>query len=286
MATERTDKSASFLGSTEAIHGAWESDYLNPDLDQFYEAAFDRIVRALDPKPGDRVLDAGCGYGFHAVRLARRGLRVTGVDFSDVALGRARETVARFGLENFIHLEQGSLLALPFPDGTFDHVSCWGVLMHIPDLETALEELARVLRPGGRMAIGENNGRSLHVQVWERILRTAKRALGRRVPPWDWTPRGLEEWREEDGGGLMVRKLDPGFLAGADLARDACQRRAPAAQDDRVRARCEVSESRLSVRTRALPIERRFIPHAAEVFDLDGVGHVQPPPLTGEGVAG
>jgi len=213
MATERTDKSASFLGSTEAIHGAWESDYLNPDLDQFYEAAFDRIVRALDPKPGDRVLDAGCGYGFHAVRLARRGLRVTGVDFSDVALGRARETVARFGLENFIHLEQGSLLALPFPDGTFDHVSCWGVLMHIPDLETALEELARVLRPGGRMAIGENNGRSLHVQVWERILRTAKRALGRRVPPWDWTPRGLEEWREEDGGGLMVRKLDPGFLA-------------------------------------------------------------------------
>ncbi|MGF1511654.1 MAG: class I SAM-dependent methyltransferase [Myxococcota bacterium] len=211
MEAERTSKSASFLAG-QAIHTEWESDYLNPQLDAFYDAVFRRIVAALGARSGQHVLDAGCGYGFHLLRLADHGLRVTGIDFSETALENARKNLERFQLQDRVELRQGNLLELPFEDASFDHVNCWGVLMHIPELEKALSELSRVLKPGGRIAIGENNARSLHVVAWERLLRGVKKTLGRPVHPWNWTPRGLEEWREQEGGGLMVRKMDPKFV--------------------------------------------------------------------------
>lgn len=213
MQQERSEKSESFLAE-QPIHSEWESDYLNADLNQFYDQAFARIVAALEAKPDQEVLDAGCGYAFHLVRLARHGLRVTGVDFSETALEQARANVERHGFSEQVHLTQGNLLELPFEDGRFDHVSCWGVLMHIPELEQALSELVRVLKPGGRIAIGENNASSLHVHGWERLLRGVKKVLGRKVHPWRWNERGLEEWRDENTGGLMVRKMAPEFVTG------------------------------------------------------------------------
>jgi ubiquinone/menaquinone biosynthesis C-methylase UbiE len=202
----QTQLSATFLAAPD-IHQEWESDYLNRDLDRFYDSAFARLIAGLGASPGDRILDAGCGYCFHAGRLARSGLRVTGVDFSPSALAEARRNLARQGLS--IELVQGNLLALPFPAESFPYVNCWGVLMHIPELEKALEELARVLQPGGRLSITENNRRSLHVMVWERALRGVKRLLGRKLPRRDAKPQGIEEWRDE---GLMIRKLDIDWL--------------------------------------------------------------------------
>src|SRR5260221_9414160 len=91
------------------IHAQWESVYLNPDLDRLYDRIFERIVRILSPKPDQTLLDAGCGYCFHAVRLARSGVQVTALDFSDAALQRAAATIRRAGMEHRIRLERGDL---------------------------------------------------------------------------------------------------------------------------------------------------------------------------------
>jgi SAM-dependent methyltransferase len=211
MSDQRSASARAFLAEP-AIHDEWKSDYLDPALEPFYELVFARLLAAMGAKPGLRILDAGCGSCTHAARLARAGLAVVGLDFSAAALETARETLARRGLAGSVELRQGDLCALPFRDGEFELVTCWGVLMHVPELERALDELARVLRSGGRLAVMENNCRSWQVRRWEPALRGVKRVLGRKVHRRQLTPRGIEEWREE---GLMVRKLDPQWFTQA-----------------------------------------------------------------------
>ncbi len=212
----RSAQAEQFL-ARKAIHDAWRSDYLNPSLEPFYDLAFQRVREALGAGPGTRLLDAGCGSCMHAARFARAGISVVGVDFSAAALDDARAQLRTAGLEQRVELRQADLRALPFADGEFRAISCWGVLMHVPDLEAALDELARVLAPHGRLAIMENNARSLHVRWVEPTLRVAKRMLGRSVAQVARNERGVEEWRATPGaaqgeGGLMVRKLDPRWL--------------------------------------------------------------------------
>src|SRR5260370_18011772 len=84
------------------IHEQWESVYLNPDLDRLYDRIFERIVKILSLRPDQTLLDAGCGYCFHAVRLARSGVEVTALDFSDPAPPRAAGTAPPAGRENLI----------------------------------------------------------------------------------------------------------------------------------------------------------------------------------------
>ncbi len=114
----------------------------------------------LGLKTGDKILDLGCGFGRHAFEAARRGANVVALDAGrDEVEGVAATFAAmveagELSTEN-LHVAsvQGDALALPFPDGTFDRVICSEVLEHIPNDVGAMRELARVLRPGGTMAI-------------------------------------------------------------------------------------------------------------------------------------
>ena len=214
----RSEASSRLLADPE-IHEAWESAYLNPGLDGIYEAVFERIHACLMGHPKPQMLDAGCGYCHHSVRLARRGVRVTGLDFSQAALGAAKEVIAEAGQTGRVDLQEGSLLALPFDDDAFENVLCWGVLMHIPEIETALSELCRVVAPGGRLVIGENSWRSFDCRFLRPSLRFAKRVLGRRLPERRRTRFGIEEWTATDSGGLMVRNTDLSALIAFCAAR-------------------------------------------------------------------
>lgn len=111
------------------------------------------------------VLDVGMGPGRLSQELARRGFAVSGVDASDemVALARERLPEARE------RLVQGDLLDLPFPDGSFDAVVATGVLEYVPDKQRAVEELARVLRPGGLAVVSLPNVRAPYV-MWRRAV--------------------------------------------------------------------------------------------------------------------
>lgn len=190
------------------IHEQWESEYLNPHMDRFYDLAFDRIVDALGDPKGKRVLDVGCGYCYHTRRLADRGLTITAVDFSSVALDHARENLTKAGIADKVTLQQADATALPFEDSSFDHVLMWGVLMHVPQAEKALLELGRVLKPGGKLVLSETNARSFEVRFVEPTIEFLRRLLGRDARGRQRTSLGIEEWQGAEEGGLLVRKTD------------------------------------------------------------------------------
>jgi SAM-dependent methyltransferase len=130
-------------------------------------AALDRFVR-----PGDHVLDAGCGTGYYAVEMARRGARVLGIDPEPAHLERARARALACGVSNrecdFGGMDLGRACGFgDLPDAAFDTIFMSDALLFAfvpisprgsPDPEAVFAQLARVLRPGGRFVSVEPHG--------------------------------------------------------------------------------------------------------------------------------
>jgi demethylmenaquinone methyltransferase/2-methoxy-6-polyprenyl-1,4-benzoquinol methylase len=124
-------------------------DAMNRTMTAGLDRRWRRITAEAVVTPGDDVLDACCGTGDLAIAGARRGGKVTGLDFSERMLERAR----RKGPE--LEWIRGDVLAMPFADGSFDAVTVGFGVRNVEDLQGALVELRRVLRPGGRLGILE-----------------------------------------------------------------------------------------------------------------------------------
>jgi len=109
----------------------------------------------LEVHPGDRVLDAGCGEGRHCFGCLERGAEVVGLDLDFASMRDAAKRLARRATElgSVGTMVQGDTFHLPFPDDHFDRVICSEVMEHVHDYTAAARELARVTRPGGRLAI-------------------------------------------------------------------------------------------------------------------------------------
>jgi 2-polyprenyl-3-methyl-5-hydroxy-6-metoxy-1,4-benzoquinol methylase len=199
------------------VHAQWIRDFYTDESRSFFEAAFDHIVSSLPSREKSTFLDAGCGDGAHTIRLARRGYPVVALDFSEHILRIARANVTASGLAHRVKFEHGSLLNLPVPDSSFDFVLCWGVLMHIPEVEKAISELARVLRPSGVLIVSEDNMWSLE-SVLTRIARRVLGSVGiRSLKGKDFarltiSPPGVEYWRHTDAGLLICREARISWL--------------------------------------------------------------------------
>jgi protein-L-isoaspartate O-methyltransferase len=116
-----------------------------------------RLRDTLEPQPGERVLEVGPGTGYYTLDVAD-GVGPQGrVDIADLQQEMLDHTMRRAserGLSN-ITPTQGDAQRLPYPDATFDAAYLTAVLGEIPDQDAALRELARVLKPGGRLVVGE-----------------------------------------------------------------------------------------------------------------------------------
>ena len=124
-------------------------DTMNRVMTAGLDRRWRRLAAEAAVRPGDRVLDACCGTGDLALACARAGGVVTGLDFSERMLERARRKAP--GLE----WVRGDLLVLPFADGAFDAATVGFGIRNVPELERGLAELRRVLRPGARLAVLE-----------------------------------------------------------------------------------------------------------------------------------
>ena len=152
-------------------------DFMNHAMTVGLDRRWRRLAAEAVVRPGDRVLDACCGTGDLALADERAGGQVTGLDFSERMIERAREK------SQTIEWVIGDATALPFKDGSFDAVTVGFGIRNVPDLEAGLRELARVLRPGGRIACLEITRPEGLVRPFFRVWFDALVPLGGKVLP-------------------------------------------------------------------------------------------------------
>jgi demethylmenaquinone methyltransferase/2-methoxy-6-polyprenyl-1,4-benzoquinol methylase len=124
-------------------------DVMNRTMTAGLDRRWRRVTAEAVVRQGDEVLDVCCGTGDLAIADARVGGRATGLDFSEPMLERARRKAPE------LEWVRGDVLALPFADASFDAATVGFGIRNVEDLERALAELRRVLRPGGRLGVLE-----------------------------------------------------------------------------------------------------------------------------------
>ncbi len=150
-------------GTTPLDYARWRETALGSVTERLERAA---VLDLAGPLAGRDVLDVGCGDGTYALAAARAGARVMGVDRSAAVVEAARRNAADAGLP--LQLQVADVRALPFRPGRFDVVLAVTVLCFVRDPRRAVTEMARVLRPGGVLVLGEL-GRWSAWGAWRRL---------------------------------------------------------------------------------------------------------------------
>ncbi|MFA4887696.1 MAG: class I SAM-dependent methyltransferase [Candidatus Nanoarchaeia archaeon] len=139
----------------------------------YFKAAYERPVKLILPEftKSDTVLDVGCGDGKLTSLIAPNVKKVIGVDHQEYPLKFARLIFERLGLDN-VTFKVGDITKLSFPNNTFDKVTCFDVIEHIPQdmAEQGIKELLRVLKPGGRLYLTTPNRRELRGRIFGHVV--------------------------------------------------------------------------------------------------------------------
>ncbi|HEX6289087.1 MAG TPA: methyltransferase domain-containing protein [Herpetosiphonaceae bacterium] len=217
------------------------------------------IVGELPLREGDRVLDMACGDGVYSVWLAEHvgaDGRVIGVDIAPAYIEAARERVRSSAVAGRIGFEVGSIDGLPFPDDQFDLVWCAHSLYSLPDPVAALREMRRVVRPGGTVAILENDSVHHLLLPWPAELELTVRKA---------QLEALEAQTQMTGKFYIGRNLcstfDMAELARCSIKTYTINRGAPLSDDERTFLQGYLTD----LRQRA---ERYLEPAAREAFDM------------------
>jgi len=153
----------------------------------------------LPLRPGDLVLDAGCGEGRHSFECFRHGCSILGMDLDHRSLLKARYMLeqmrGRRDAAGRFALLRGDTLRFPFPDETFDKVICAEVIEHVKDERLAMTELARILKSRGRIAVTVPTLITEH--VYDTLSREYFRTPGGHIRK--VTPSALAASMEENG---------------------------------------------------------------------------------------
>lgn len=177
--------------TTPLEYARWRASRLGQVTERLERTA---VFELAGPLAGRDVLDVGCGDGTYAIAAARGGARVAAVDRSAEVVGAARDAARRAAVE--LDLGVADARDLPFPAGSFDLVLAVTVLCFVEEPRRAMAELARVLRPGGVLVLGELGCWS----AWG-ALRTLRAWAGSRT--WRaarlWSPRKLRAYLRDAG---------------------------------------------------------------------------------------
>jgi ubiquinone/menaquinone biosynthesis C-methylase UbiE len=165
------------------------SDYYDHPANTFWGRYGRRTVERLRLAAGERVLDVCCGSGASAIPAAEivgADGAVVGVDLAENLLELARAKARQRGVTN-IQFQSGDLMHLPFEDGSFDTVVCVFGIFFVPDMESGLRELKRVVRDGGRVAITTWGPRFFEPasSVFWNSIRDVRPDLYKSFNPWD-----------------------------------------------------------------------------------------------------
>jgi ubiquinone/menaquinone biosynthesis C-methylase UbiE len=164
-------------------------------------------VAAFGRYAGKDVLEIGCGIATDGLEFARRGARYVGVDLTPRAIENARERFSLFGVPGRFEVANAEE-SLPFPDASFDHVYSFGVIHHSPKPERIVEEIHRVLRPGGTFTVMLYNRSSINYYVEIMFLRKMFRwlLLPKFMPAALAAVTGFERWKLEGHRETLVSK--------------------------------------------------------------------------------
>jgi SAM-dependent methyltransferase len=186
------------FGAAAARYAASDYHAAGPDLAE--------MVAAAAPRGDERVLDVGSGAGHTALAFAPHVREVMALDLTQAMLDEAGALAARRGIAN-LRFERGDAMALPYPDASFDLVTCRQCAHHFERPEQALRETARVLRPGGRLVLVDS------VAPEEPVQDTFLNAIELLRDPSHVKDHSVSQWlRHLDGAGLrgeclQVRRL-------------------------------------------------------------------------------
>ena len=146
----------------------------NPVLDHEQQVRSRTVLALLDAKPGETILDIGCGNARDIIPILRAGARIVGVDLSEGMIHHARLDLAAAGHRD-VDLAVGDATLLKYPSASFDKILCSEVIEHVPDADAAVAEMSRVLKPGGTLVISTPNRSSWYgfdrYVLWRHVLR-------------------------------------------------------------------------------------------------------------------
>lgn len=210
-----------YRSKEEYVHDLFSSiahryDLLNTILSFNRDKYWRRFAAAqTDLKPGGRGLDVCCGTGMLTLELARlAGPQggVVGVDFCAKMLERARENIGKTPYARQVVLVYGNAVDLPFPDNTFDCATIGFALRNVPDIYRTIAEMARVVKPGGKVVSLELSkpGLPLFKQLYYLYFNYLVPLMGRlwagQGGPYRYLPRSLKDFpHQKELGEIFAR---------------------------------------------------------------------------------
>jgi len=180
--------------NTQKIDLEWNDDdvvppVVYPNLEFLFQQMLHLTLEEMNPGPGELILDVGCGKAIDGIRLSAKGAKVVGLEPSRVMIARAREFLSESNSQ--IVLAQGIGEDLPFKSHSFGKVMCKGALDHFLSPSKTMEEIARVLKPGGEMIISIANFDSLGFRLGKKLYPVTKLlspSLDKERKPWEPPP--------------------------------------------------------------------------------------------------
>jgi ubiquinone/menaquinone biosynthesis C-methylase UbiE len=217
---------------TQFTHLEWGSKQFFDEVERFrYEIQpFMRSLMEFDNFRGKRLLEIGCGLGTDLLQFARAGAIATGVDLTAASIELVRK---RFALEGIpVDAQVADAEHLPFGNNTFDVVYSFGVLHHTPNTQKSIDEVYRVLKPGGRILIMLYHKNSIHVYLGAPLYKISHRLkAGARSLVEDWV-RVYDGAENPLGKAYSRSELRTMFVRFKNLSFTACdpiRRKYPAA---------------------------------------------------------